>query len=86
MVSGEARHLFLHLWAVWISPTGTRHCPVLGEALLGVSSLPPPPPGPQTVALWGAMSQAAKLCFLLGWLPGEEGVGSQTPAASQSRG
>lgn len=56
LVSGEAKHLFLHLWAVWFLPAKNRHCPVLGKALLGISSPPPspsrstgsvPPPAPR---------------------------------------
>lgn len=43
-VSGEAKYLFLRLWAIWISLADMCHCPVLGEALVGVSSLSPSPP------------------------------------------
>lgn len=90
LVSGEAKHLFLHLWAVWFLPAKNRHCPVLGKALLGISSPPPspsrstgsvPPPCPPLPRV-SVHKQQSPASYKIG-LPGRQGFCPQIPAASQ---
>lgn len=68
LVSGEAKHLFSHLWAVWISPAENRHCPVLGKAPLGVSS------PPYRVFPTGLVSQEGRVFALRLWQPASTGI------------
>lgn len=87
LVSGEAKCLFLHLWAVWISPAENHHCPIFGKALQ-VSPLLPLPhqihrlSGSPRVSVQKQQSPAS---YRIG-LTGRQSFCPQAPAASQRMG